>query len=163
MQALGEYQRALKLSPEMLSVYPVVADMHLEVGELAEGLNVIKECLRRDPEMSKCMKAFRKYKNLEKGFAKIEESSSKNRWNDVVSFLVGDDFVSQAEQFGKLFSLKAYSTACLAYKNLKQSADTIKWCTKTLDAKNDDFEALLARADAYMETEEYQKGMYNSD
>jgi hypothetical protein len=65
------------------------------MGELESAIQSIKECLHNDPDERDCKKLFKKIKNLQKGFSKLDGLGEKRKWRDVDGFLYQDGFLAR--------------------------------------------------------------------
>lgn len=155
--ALGEYQKFLKLSPESLHIYPLVSDLHIKDGQLSNALSTVKECLRRDPDNRECKKSFRTFKSAEKKSAKLDELKSRNKHRDIIKLLINEEFLNECENLSPHFVQVANGHLCSAYSKTKNDKLTVDYCTKVIDHDENDYEALISRAEANLRLEEFQK------
>ncbi len=57
------------------------------------------------------------------------------------------------------FKANIYGFACKIQSLLKKYQDTVKWCTKTLELDKDNVEALVARAEARIQSDEFEEAV----
>ena len=159
--AISDYSRAVKVKPDSTAIYLRLARLRLGLGEVGEALGEVKECLRLDPDHKECKASFKRIKKITKTLDSLETSVQRSRWRQVLDVLFeGDKFVEDVDGIGAA-SLKAkvYGFACSAYWGEKKAELALDWCSRVLQLDENNVDALVNRAEAYMEKEDYQEAM----
>ncbi|KAJ3080237.1 hypothetical protein HDU99_008912 [Rhizoclosmatium hyalinum] len=159
--AAGDFSRiaSIKPTPEVLHR---LAGLRLQMGELTESLNSVKECMKHDPENKPCKKIFKTLKTLDKTVKKVETMFTKSKWlSTVTELFVEKGLMQQAEEIGSdAVKLKAYSMACKSYAELgNKDSEMEKWCSKTIDLDENHFEALYFRGEWKIKKEDFEGAM----
>ncbi|KAJ3122808.1 DnaJ sub C member 3 [Nowakowskiella sp. JEL0407] len=164
--AISDYRRATKinLSPELLHS---LSFLHLKIGEPTECVTTLKECLKLDPEHKLCKKTFRRVKKLEKALKKLEENVQANKFATVLKSLglgasaekPADDILKEVTELeSPKLQIKVLGAACKAFGELKKK-EAMDYCSKVLALDGDNIDALLYRAEAKVEAEEYDEAL----
>ncbi|KAJ3073175.1 hypothetical protein HDU98_002051 [Podochytrium sp. JEL0797] len=160
VMAVGDYSRIASFKPTP-PILLKLATLRLQMGELADSLASIKECMKQDPENKPCKKVFKSLKALDKSLKKVDVLFGASRWKSAVTELMEPKgFLALAEETGsESVRLKAYSMACKCYAELKKDADTETWCTKTIQLDETNSEALYFRGELKLQKEDYEDAL----
>ncbi|KAJ3114837.1 DnaJ sub C member 3 [Phlyctochytrium bullatum] len=164
--------RAAKLQPDSTDVLFKVASLRLSIGEPAEALSSLKECLKFDPENRPCKSLFREIKKLDKAIKKVETLISSSLWKGALRELLGPSAPgatikgaatpapsSSGESGGLVDAIEKIGARSLkhkAYSMLKDGQLGLKWCSKAIELDEHDVDSLCNRAEAKIILEEYQ-------
>ncbi|KAI8608959.1 hypothetical protein BC830DRAFT_1208677 [Chytriomyces sp. MP71] len=159
VMAIGDLSRVANIKPTPAILHRL-ATLRVKVGESAEALASIKECLKHDPENKSCKKLFRELKALEKALKKAEDLFAKNRWKSAVTELLGEKgYMQLAEASGSdSVKLKGYKIACKCYAEVSWTFDQHgrTWCTKVIALDEENSEALYYRGVVKLKDEEFE-------
>ncbi|CAG8592954.1 10642_t:CDS:2 [Paraglomus occultum] len=166
---IRDLSQASALNPSDLSLLVRLAKLNYFVlYNPTESKAFIKQCLQSDPDNKVCRNLHKTMKKLEKDLEMINNDITGHRWQAAINKIKGKNgnqgFLSQIEEeaksipeakSGKVLVAKLYRHMCIAYAELKQADLAIKWCTSTLKLSEDDVEALLSRAEAYILNDDF--------
>jgi DnaJ family protein C protein 3 len=97
----GNVQEGMSDLKHVLQMLPGETEPHLQIsaityyglGDSERGMDQLRKCLHGDPDSKSCKKLYRKLKNLEKAFAKVNKSFEKKQYASSLKVLlpVGED------------------------------------------------------------------------
>ncbi|RKO90819.1 hypothetical protein BDK51DRAFT_15330, partial [Blyttiomyces helicus] len=157
--AIGDLSRAAKIKPDSAATLLQLSRLHLSLGEMPASVQNVKECLRVDPDHKECKRQFRAVKKLDKALTKADEDAEKGKWRDLIGKLVGEGaLIGEVDTLGaKPLKKRVYDLACRAYSEVRIHNDnTLVWCTKTLELDSANIDALINRAEAKINKEEFE-------
>ncbi|KAL5033965.1 hypothetical protein BDV3_003587 [Batrachochytrium dendrobatidis] len=159
--AINDYKICAKIKPDSTSLYLKLSLLHLELGETAESIANSKECLRLDPDHRECIKQFKRVKKLDKELKNMAAFVEKRKWRSVIDILFGQNgVIKDFEGIGaNSLNIQVYSYACRGYGALRKDIDAIDWCSRTLSLDAENVEALITRANALLEKEDYREAI----
>ncbi|KAI8818289.1 uncharacterized protein EV422DRAFT_602214, partial [Fimicolochytrium jonesii] len=152
-------------STDATTLFVRLANLHLEIGELARALANTKECLRLDPDHKQCKKIFRQVKKLDKAITAAEESLNKRAWKPAAAKLTSapkPTVLEQVEALGKEATplrKRVYGIMCRSHGGAKNEKETMSWCSKVLEIDPENGDAFMYRAEAKMQAENYEDAM----
>jgi DnaJ family protein C protein 3 len=98
---LGGVQEGMSDLKHVLQMLPGETEPHLQIAAITyygladseRGMDQLRKCLHGDPDSKSCKKLYRKMKNLEKAFAKVNKSFEKKQYASSLKVLlpVGED------------------------------------------------------------------------
>jgi DnaJ family protein C protein 3 len=157
--AISDYSRALKQRADNMQLYVKLSQLRLSLGETSSALSDVKECLRHDPDQRECKAQFRLIKRLEKQLSGLDNAAKRSKWSTVLTLLIQDGLIKEIEAIkSSALLLIVYRHACIAYSKRKEDIEAITFCTKVLNIDENDFEALLARAESYTNKSDFTEG-----
>ncbi|TPX53800.1 hypothetical protein SeMB42_g00592 [Synchytrium endobioticum] len=157
--ASSDYSRAAKLKPDNTEALLQLANLHLSMGEIPSSMSSIRDCLKYDPDHSACKTLFRQLKKLEKNLKTLEQYESNSKWKDIIKMVPsGDgDVLKELDKLNaKAPKIRVLALTCKAYHKLKDSLQTIEWCSKVLNLDENHRDALVFRAEASIKEEDYE-------
>ena len=86
------------------------------MGEVAESVQSVKECLRMDNDDKDCKAWFKSIKKIDKALNSIKASAQRNRWREVIESAKDiTATIEQGEMKSELLFLNLIKPLCKAY------------------------------------------------
>jgi len=177
--AIVDYSRALALNPSDIDISLLLAKLEFLIShDLDKANHYVKQCLQTDPDNKLCFKVHKSMKKYKKQTTQIDIEFQKKKYHSTAKLIIGNYQKKEAESMEdsllstihhEYFTLKKelnvdvssqllahlYSVTCQSFSKLKNSTHVLKWCSEALKHDDKNVEALIARADVYLEQEEY--------
>lgn len=124
--AIADLSRALLIQPDNAAVYLELSSLRLEIGELAESVSALKDCLRLDPDQKACKAQYTRLRKLDKAMKSLEDAVAKSKLLTSRDMLLENNgLVAQVEALGsKQVRARVYKQACLVFNQVSFVFDT---------------------------------------
>eukprot|EP00298_Acanthocystis_sp_HF-20_P014187 c20667_g1_i1.p1 GENE.c20667_g1_i1~~c20667_g1_i1.p1 ORF type:complete len:388 (+),score=196.00 c20667_g1_i1:12-1175(+) len=124
------------------------------LGDLAMGMNHLKEALKLDPDHKRAKAAFKNLRKLQSAIDEVENIQQK-------------DFEKASQDYKNFVALKPPRSVlkkvglkmCQLMNQLKKFQEAESYCSKVLDVDSGNVDALVGRGDARVELQEYDKAI----
>lgn len=126
------------------------------MGHAADSLKEIRECLKLDPEHKDCFTFYKKVKKIDKALSDAQEYYDEK---DYTSCIQSADKILKLEKDVDLIKFSGLQMLCSCYTKDEQYGVGIAKCLDALEIHKEP-SVYCNRADAYLETEMYDDGMY---
>ncbi|XP_076639139.1 dnaJ homolog subfamily C member P58IPK [Colletes latitarsis] len=140
-EALGDYISAIsdvrsttKLQSDNTQGFLKLATLHYRLGQVSESLKEIRECLKLDPEHSKCFSFYKKVKEVAKLLTNAETSEEGRNY---------DNCIASAQSVLKLepnvvnVRFTAHQLLCKCYTGNSESSQAINNCQEALKMRKE--------------------------
>merc|ERR1719245_857367 len=84
MHAISEMRALTKLTTDNTEGFFKLSTLHYQLGEGEESLNVIRECLKLDPEHKDCYPFYKKVKKVAKFLIAAQEAQNNQDWQECI-------------------------------------------------------------------------------
>ncbi|EHL02483.1 putative DnaJ like protein subfamily C member 3 [Glarea lozoyensis 74030] len=153
---------------ECVSQSSIAAITYYGLADSERGMDQLRKCLHGDPDSKSCKKLYRKMKNLEKAFAKVNKSFEKKQYASSLKVLlpVGEDAglvqdikddVKELKESGIIpenapntLEGRVVEMVCEAY------FEAIPWCDQALTYYEHSLHGLMSQAQRHMEADNFE-------
>ncbi|KAJ1911540.1 hypothetical protein H4219_005910 [Mycoemilia scoparia] len=179
--SVNDLQRLSQFDKEDLGVYTDIANLRFfYLGEKAEAIASLKECLHSDPENKQCKALFKQLKQLDKSLKKLDVELKKDKWNTCGKMISppskdsGEGLLAQVtkldEDLSKKYQLPSKPTsniilmriidvACISHSSLKRWKLAEDFCSKSLENNPDNIQAVIGMSSVLLEKDEFDKAI----
>ncbi|XP_017791599.1 PREDICTED: dnaJ homolog subfamily C member 3 [Habropoda laboriosa] len=149
VSAISDVRSTTKLQSDNTQGFFKLANLHYRVGQVEESLKEIRECLKLDPEHSKCFAFYKKVKEVAKLLTNAEESKNSSDY---------DKCIDPAQRVLKLepnvanVQFIAHQLLCKCYTSKSEVSQALKSCQEALKIRKE-AAVYCDRAEAYLAAE----------
>lgn len=149
--AVADIRSSTKLQADNMEGYYKLSTLLYQLGEAAEALKSIRECLKLDPEHKDCFPFYKRVKKIEKFLSEADAALEAQNYADCIS---SAEKVLNNEKRVNNIIFEAKRLLCTCTVKDEQTTDALKWCTEALGI-NQDQNLYCDRAEAYIQSELY--------
>ena len=151
-QAISDLKSTVHMTPDNTEGHYELSDIYYSVGEVHEGLNAIRECLKLDQDNKKCFKLYKRLKKLAKIIDQLESSRKEDNWDTCVKS--GLSLLAEEKEVLPV-RFRALDKLCQCYPKIGQSSQGIEMCTAALSIEEHP-RVFCDRADAHLDEENFE-------
>ncbi|KAF4522395.1 hypothetical protein B566_EDAN012978 [Ephemera danica] len=155
--AIADIRSATRLSSDNTDGFLQLARLHYDLGEAAESLREVRECLRLDADHKQC---FAHYKLVKKVAKAIEEASAAVESQNYATCVSEANKVLKFEDKVPLIRFEAYDRLCRCQRHTGQLSESLASCTAALSIQRHSH-LLCDRAETYIDSEMYDDAIHD--
>ncbi|CAL7943764.1 unnamed protein product [Xylocopa violacea] len=149
VSAISDIRFATKLQSDDTEGFLKLAHLHYRLGQVEESLKEIRECLKLDPEHSKCFSFYKRIKQIAKKLTEAESSESKR---DYIKCISSAQAVLKLEPHETSVRFIAHQFLCKCYTSNSEPNQAIKHCQEALKIRKE-AAVFCDSAEAYLAAE----------
>ncbi|KAJ1679240.1 hypothetical protein EV182_002448 [Spiromyces aspiralis] len=172
--AVADLQRIAQVDKADLTVYPELAQLRFYyLDEADQAISNLKTCLQSDPENKTCRKLFKEIKKTKQTMDQLAKELRKQKWHtcgkiisppDGSPGLLGEVKAGVGEISAKyglatdmpsMLLKRVVDVACESYSSLSRWEQALEFCSQALEFDADNVVAVLGKAGALIESEEF--------
>jgi DnaJ family protein C protein 3 len=158
LMAVNDFSKLIKLRPNDLQLTLTLSELYAKMGEFDNQIQVLKGCLKKDPDQSLCISGFKKTKKFQKKLVSLEKLKEKRKWSKILEELIEGEMIKDIEALGAdPVRKQIYLYAAECYKIMKKYNEAISFASKVLELDPDLNEPRIIRGEAYLEIDEFEK------
>ncbi|XP_077987688.1 dnaJ homolog subfamily C member 3-like [Glandiceps talaboti] len=155
-KAIDDIKPAAKMVPDNTEAYLKLSTLHYGLGDLEEALISVRECLKLDPDHKECFPHYKKAKKLNKQFESAQEYMNQGSYDDAIDKLTA---TMKTEDKVPEFIERAKQKICTCHSKNKNAKEAIEICSEILESNEEDLDALIDRAEAFIANEQYEEAV----
>lgn len=149
VSAISDVRSTTKLQSDNTQGYLKLATLHYRLGQVEESLKEIRECLKLDPEHSKCFSFYKKIKKIAKLLMDAEAYETER---DYISCISSAQPVLKLEQQIVNVRFIAHQLLCKCFTGNSEPSEAIKNCQEALKIRKE-ASVYCDSAEAYLAAE----------
>nr|XP_031830911.1 dnaJ homolog subfamily C member 3 [Nomia melanderi] len=134
MSAISDVRSTTKLQSDNTQGFFKLAGLHYRLGQVNESLKEIRECLKLDPEHSKCFSFYKKVKKIAQLLANAENSEEAKNYDKCI--VSAQSVLKLEPNIGNVRFL-AQHLLCKCYTGDLQPGEAIKNCKEALKIRKE--------------------------
>ncbi|XP_053978717.1 dnaJ homolog subfamily C member 3 [Hylaeus anthracinus] len=134
ISAISDVRSTTKLQSDNTEGFLKLATLHYRLGQVEESLKEIRECLKLDPEHSKCFSFYKKIKKIAKLLADAETSEDTRDYDGCI---VSAQAVFKLEPSIANVRFLAHQLLCKCYTGNSDSTKAIQNCQEALKMRKE--------------------------
>ncbi|CAK9811032.1 DnaJ homolog subfamily C member 3 [Anthophora plagiata] len=146
ISAISDVRSATKLQSDNTEGFLKLANLHYRLGQVEESLKEIRECLKLDPEHSKCFSFYKKVKEIAKLLTSAEAAKNFTDYNKCIN---AAQRVLKLETNIANVQFLADQLLCKCYTSNSEVSQALKSCQRALKVRKE-AEVYCDRAEAYL-------------
>lgn len=155
IHAISDIRTLTKLTSDNTAGFYKLSDLHYQLGEATESLNEVRECLKLDPEHSKCFPFYKKLKKVAKFVNAAQEAQNNKDWDECVDSALK---VLKNEPSVSMIRFHGHDRLCHCYLQRGESSESVKACGEALKIQEEP-RIYCDRAEAYLEDDMYDEAV----
>ncbi|XP_015438572.1 PREDICTED: dnaJ homolog subfamily C member 3 [Dufourea novaeangliae] len=155
MSAISDVRSTTKLQSDNTNGYFKLASLLYRLGQVEESLKEIRECLKLDPEHSKCFSFYKKVKKIVKLLADAQTSEEARDYDGCI---VSAQPVLKLEPNVGNVRFLAYQLLCKCYSGNSDTSQAINNCQEALKLRKEPG-VYCDSAEAYLAAEMFDDAM----
>lgn len=159
----GEYYKAIedlraitKLQPDSTGVFFEMSSTQYALGNLEDALTDIRECLKLDQDHKQCKPLYSKMKKLNKQLQAAEKFIQQQQYDEAVSKF---EAAKKTEPSAYQHLIHINARICHCKRMSEKTDEAIKICSEIIEREPMNIDALIDRAEAYIQAEFYEKAI----
>ncbi|KAM7302891.1 dnaJ homolog subfamily C member 3 [Ixodes scapularis] len=158
MNAIMDLRPTTKMVPDNTVGYLKLSKLYYKLAEAEESLNVIRECLKLDPDHKDCFSHYKKVKKLAGQLRSIQDLIGQSQYAECVdkcrAALRTEPDVPQLVQHVR-------GRMCHCHSKAGDVREALETCSEALKLDPNDLRALCDRAEAYLNDGQYDNAMHD--
>lgn len=154
--ALVDTRTLLQIDKKDLEALAVRGHSYYMLGEHDTALNHFKEGLRLDPEHRLCKTLIKKVRLFTRKFADGEEKLNAGKHEQAAKLFID---AMKLDPTPRVFLTTLQTKICVAWTAAAKADQAVPACDKLVQMNENDADAYVKRADAYMVAEKYQEAI----
>lgn len=154
INAISDLRPTTKMVPDNTAGFLKLSKLYYKMGDADESLNVIRECLKLDPDHKDCFSHYKKVKKLAAQLRSIQELIGQGSFDECVdkgkAALRTEPDVPQIVQHVK-------GRLCHCHSKAGHTREAVDSCSDALRLNPEDTRALCDRAEAYLADGQYDR------
>ncbi|EDQ91297.1 uncharacterized protein MONBRDRAFT_18046 [Monosiga brevicollis MX1] len=151
-EAIGDLMRATKLISGNTRAYFLLSKLYYRMGERADALTNIRECVKLDEEDKECFGFYKMLKKFNKAMDKLDAAYEHKRYAEVLQHLQKARGIDTSEPE---YTRRFLNLECECFDNL-QKPDTIAKCNEAIAADPQHAMNLVHKAHAFERNSDFE-------
>ncbi|XP_076247266.1 dnaJ homolog subfamily C member P58IPK [Calliopsis andreniformis] len=149
ISAISDIRSTTKLQSDNTQGFLKLASLHYRLGQVEESLKEIRECLKLDPEHSKCFSFYKKIKQIAKLLTEAETAKEGNDHNKCIK---SAESILRLEPSAVNVRFTAHQLLCKCYTETSEPSLAIKNCQEAVSIRKEPG-VFCDKAEAYLAAE----------
>ncbi|XP_043508586.1 dnaJ homolog subfamily C member 3 [Frieseomelitta varia] len=149
ISAISDVRSTTKLQSDNTQGFLKLATLHYRLGQVEESLKEIRECLKLDPDHSKCFSFYKKVKKVAKLLTDANEYENERDYTNCIDSAL--PVLKLEPQVAKVRFI-AHQHLCKCYTGNSEPSQAIKNCHEALNIRKE-ASVYCDRAEAYLAAE----------